>query len=149
MKLGRLHLLGPAAVALGLATGLLGGIPHASARLVLTGWDPVVQVDKFKANITVNAADLGQVGAIAYVVHIPVGTDKTKVKFTKPIAPVAETLAFAYDQQGSQVVVEATTTAIAGGSTPVSVIVSQGGSILANVAGETGATVMTPPMPLN
>ena len=71
------------------------------------------------------------------------------MKFTKPVAPVAETLVFAYDQQGSQVVVEATATAIAGGSTPVSVIVSQGGSILANVAGATGDTLVTAPIPLN
>ena len=148
MSSGRLRTLGLAAVALGLAGGLLGGIQHASARLVLTGWDPIVQIDTFEANITVNADNLSQVSAITYVVHVPVGTDKTKVKFTEPPAPVDESLTFAYDQPDNQIVVDTTTTAVAGGSTSVTVTVSQKDSILATVVGSTGDTLTAAPISL-
>ena len=133
-------------VAFGLAGGLLGGIPHASARIVFTGWDPIVKIDTFEANITVNAGSLSQVSAITYVVHVPMGTDKTKVKFTEPPAPVAESLTFAYDQPANQIIVDTTTTAVAGGSTSVTVIVSQKNAILASLSGTTGDTLTTDPI---
>ena len=112
----------------------------------MTGWDPIVKIDKFEANITVNAVDFSQVSAITYVVHVPVGTDKTKVKFTEPPAPVAESLSFVYDQQGSQIIVATTATAIANGATSVTVTVSQKDSILATVSGNTGDTLTTVPI---
>ena len=146
MRSRRLRTLGPAAVAFGLAGGLLGGIPHASARIVFTGWDPIVKIDTFEANITVNAGSLSQVSAITYVVHVPMGTDKTKVKFTEPPAPVAESLTFAYDQPANQIIVDTTTTAVAGGSTSVTVIVSQKNAILASLSGTTGDTLTTDPI---
>ena len=146
MRSRRLRTLGPAVVAFGLAGGLLGGIPHASARIVFTGWDPIVKIDTFEANITVNAGDLSQVSAITYVVHVPMGIDKTKVKFTEPPAPVAESLTFAYDQPANQIIVDTTTTAVAGGSTSVTVIVSQKNAILASLSGTTGDTLTTDPI---